>query len=130
MKLLICMNSRSSRVLPDAVRNIVKVISLHSSSAGGHGDSAALSTISAKEERQKNSSQGRITAWPTCIRQQIPIWGLQNHRQRTGRRIRNHTNRIIWAQDLCHVHEDLRNPANLKDRRLIFRHFGLCLVLR
>lgn len=52
-------------------------------------------------------------------------WGLQNHRQRTGRRIRNHTNRIIWAQDLCHVHEDLRNPANLKDRRLIFRHFGL-----
>lgn len=39
--------------------------------------------------------------------------------------IESGNNDPYWAQDLCHVHEDLRNPANLKDRRLIFRHFGL-----
>lgn len=30
-----------------------------------------------------------------------------------------------WKQDFYYVLEDLRNPANSKDRRRIFRHFGL-----
>jgi hypothetical protein len=39
--------------------------------------------------------------------------------------IETDSNMPYWSQHYYYVREDLRNPENAKDRRRIFKHFGI-----